>query len=199
MHASNIYSPTATGSAEKNIKQIKKNQKWRHDWACSQGSLCRPWKRVVRCSSTEGAFRWNDLDQDRRSLGSRCNKGAHESTLGKDLSALLMYHDPSDRGLLQLILIQISPKNRSRSISISACYRIRHEVRIATTATTTTVYLFSLIEHHRCHESGRLLEVVAGKVRGQRQSIQKASRWTIKAPLAFVERWHHVDKKIPKG
>ena len=50
---------------------------------------------------------------DPRSLGSWRIKGTDESALGKDLSAPLMRHDPSDLG--SLIQIRIIPKERTLS------------------------------------------------------------------------------------
>ena len=53
---------------------------------------------------------------DPRSLGSWCIEGTGESTLVMDSSVPLMHRDPSDLG--SLILIQIIPKERAKSLSL---------------------------------------------------------------------------------
>jgi len=56
---------------------------------------------------------------DPRSCGSWCFKGTDESTLDKDPSVLLKFHDPSDLGTL--ILIWIIPKKHTLKPCISSC------------------------------------------------------------------------------
>ena len=63
---------------------------------------------------TRGAFLWDDLDQDQWSEITRIMVDQYwtdESTVDKDSSVHLIYHDPSDLG--SLILIRIIPNERT--------------------------------------------------------------------------------------
>ena len=60
-----------------------------------------------------------------RSLRSWCIKGTDESTLGKDSSVPLMYHDPGDLG--SKIRIRIFPKKRT----LIFCIALRKHIPFA--------------------------------------------------------------------
>ena len=63
----------------------------------------------VRGQTFQGAFLWDDPDQDHLDHGA--SKGTDESTLDKDPSVLLMHNDPSELG--SLVLIWIIPKEHT--------------------------------------------------------------------------------------
>ena len=113
---------------------------------------------------------------DPRSLGSWRNKWTAESTLDKDSSLHLIYHDPSD--LRSLILIRIIPKERS----LLAILELRRELRRVSNSNQSTNW------HHHIKvlvEIGFLNKFGALKL--NRDQVMTLKTWFSKDPYKTLK------------